>query len=107
MESTVQSLSFGSAWWVRPGWDEHDSQRYTRHVAYFNSTGVMAGSKIHMAGPVRGRVRFSISTGLDLHCNKTNVGRAFASRRYANIAKQTACSLFLAQIGMPYPCTGS
>jgi hypothetical protein len=77
MELTVQILSFGSAWWVRPGWDEQDSQRYTRHAAYFNSTGVMAGSKIHMAGPVRGLVRFNISSGLDLHSDETNVGRVF------------------------------
>jgi hypothetical protein len=77
MEQVVQIVSFGSAWWVRPGRDVGDSERYTRHAAYFNSTGVEVGSKIHTAGPVRGLVRFNVSSGLDPHDAQNNIGRIF------------------------------
>ncbi len=77
MELFVQIVSFGSAWWVRPGSNEHDAERYTKHAAYFNSTGVCRGSKIHTAGPVHGVIRFNVSSGLNPHCTQENVGRIF------------------------------
>lgn len=77
MVLVAQIVSFGSAWWVRPGRDVDDSERYTRHAAYFNSTGIKDGSKIHMAGPVRGMVRFNVSSGLDPHHTQNNIGRIF------------------------------
>lgn len=77
MEIVAQIVSFGSAWWVRPGWEVGDSGRYTRHAAYFNSTGIKDGSKIHTAGPVRGLVRFNISSGLDPHHTQSNIGKIF------------------------------
>jgi hypothetical protein len=77
MELTVQVLSFGSAWWVRPGGDEHDPWRFTHHAAYFNSTGIQQASKIHTAGPIRGVVRFNVSSGLDPHRTYSNIGQLF------------------------------
>jgi hypothetical protein len=77
MELVVQIVSFGSAWWVRPGREVGDSERYTRHAAYFNSTGIEIGGKIHTAGPVRGLVRFNVSSGLDPHHTQNNIGQVF------------------------------
>lgn len=77
MELAVQIVCFGSAWWVRPGADTLDPQRYGKHAAYFNSTGIEAGSKIHTAGPVHGVVRFNTSSGLDPHRTGDNIGAVF------------------------------
>lgn len=77
MQLLVQILSFGTAWWVRPGQNLHDSKRYTEHAAYFNSTGIEYGSKIHRDGPVAGLLRFNFSSGLDTHRTHTNIGRIF------------------------------
>ena len=77
MELFVQVLSFGSAWWVRPGWDERDPMRYTQHAAYFNSTGVRQSSKIHTDGPVKGLVRFNATSGLNPHHTQDNIGAIF------------------------------
>jgi hypothetical protein len=77
MQLMVQILSFGTAWWVRPGWDERDPERFTRHAAYFNSTGIEVGSKIHTDGPVHGLIRFNFSSGLDPHHTHVNIGRTF------------------------------
>lgn len=78
MGMTVQILSFGSAWWTRPGSDLKDPLRYTRHAAYFNSAAIAVGTKLHTAGPVAGLVRFNHSSGLDLRRTDTNIGRVFA-----------------------------
>jgi hypothetical protein len=77
MEQIVQVLSFGSAWWVRPGRDEQDPLRFTHHAAYFNSSGIQQASKIHMAGPIRGVVRFNVSSGLDPHRTHSNLEQLF------------------------------
>jgi hypothetical protein len=77
MELVVQVLSFGSAWWVRPGWDERDPLRYTEHAAYFNSTGVRQSSKLHTDGPVKGLVRFNSTSGLNPHRTQDNIGAVF------------------------------
>lgn len=77
VEWFVQVLSFGSAWWVRPARDPNDPERYTRHAAYFNASGIVQGSKVHVAGPVRGLVRFHVNSGLDPHCTNRNLGKIF------------------------------
>ena len=42
----VKIMEFGSNWWARFGRDPQDRYRYTRHAAYFNSTGVRCGGKM-------------------------------------------------------------
>lgn len=87
MELAVQVVNFGSAWWVRPGFNVRDPQRYAGHAAYFNSTGVEAGTKIHMAGPVRGLMRFNANSGLNPHRTFDNLGSIFCCtgiERYRN-----------------------
>ena len=55
----VKILEFGSNWWARFGRDPHDRYRYTRHAAYFNSTGVRCGSKMRRHWIVPGLIRFN------------------------------------------------
>ena len=55
----VKILEFGSNWWARFGRDPHDRYRYTRHAAYFNSTGVRCGSKMRRCWIVPGLIRFN------------------------------------------------
>ena len=55
----VKILKFGSSWWARFGRDPHDRYRFTRHAAYFNSTGLCAGSKVNRHWIVPGLIRFN------------------------------------------------
>lgn len=80
MELMVQILSFGSVWWVRPGWDENNPDRYTQHAAYFNTSGIRQGRRLHPSGPVRGLVRFNGSSGLNPHRAHDNIDRIFSFR---------------------------
>ncbi len=87
MELAVQIVSFGSAWWVRPGSDVRDPERYARHAAYFNAAGIEAGTKIHTDGPVHGVMRFNATSGLNPHRTFDNVGLIFCCttiERYRN-----------------------
>lgn len=55
----VKILEFGSNWWARFGRDPHDRYRYTRHAAYFNSTGMRCGNKMRRYWVVPGLIRFN------------------------------------------------
>src|SRR5438477_12785095 len=55
----VKILKFGSNWWARFGHDPSDRYRFTRHAAYFNSTGLCSGSKVRRHWIVPGLIRFN------------------------------------------------
>lgn len=55
----VMILGFGSNWWARFGRDANDRYRFTKHAAYFNSTGLSRGSKIQRYWVVPGLLRFN------------------------------------------------
>jgi|SRR5579864_7454967 len=55
----VQILDFGSNWWSRFRRDSRDPFRFTRHAAYFNSTGLRCGRKIRRYWILPGLVRFN------------------------------------------------
>jgi hypothetical protein len=55
----VKILGFGSNWWARFGRDPQDRYRYTRHAAYFNSTGVRCGKKMRRHWMIPGLIRFN------------------------------------------------
>jgi hypothetical protein len=55
----VTVISFGSNWWARFGRDVHDRYRFTRRAAYFNSTGLLSGSKVRRYWIVPGLLRFN------------------------------------------------
>ena len=55
----VQILKFGTNWWARYGRDPADRYRFTRHAAYFTSTGLRFGNKIRRHWIVPGLIRFN------------------------------------------------
>lgn len=55
----VKILGFGSSWWARFGRDPHDRHRFTRHAAYFNSTGVRCGNEVSRHWVLPGLIRFN------------------------------------------------
>jgi hypothetical protein len=55
----VMVLNFGTNWWARFGRDADDPYRFSRHAAYYNSTGVRCGSKIRRHWIVSGLLRFN------------------------------------------------
>jgi hypothetical protein len=42
----VKILQFGSNWWERFGQESDGLGRYTRHSAYYNSTGIRCSRKV-------------------------------------------------------------
>lgn len=73
----VKILGFGSSWWCRFGRDPHDRFRYTRHAAYFNSTGVRCGNKIKRHWVLPGLIRFDGVGDFNPHFPSRSVGQTF------------------------------
>jgi len=73
----VKILEFGSNWWARFGRDSHDHHRYTRHAAYFNSTGVRCGNKMRRYWVVPGLIRFNGVGDFNPHFPSRAVGEVF------------------------------
>lgn len=76
----VKILEFGSSWWSKAGHDPEDPYRYTRHAAYYNSTGVRCGSrgqKIQHHWIVPGLVRFNGVGSFNLNFPDRSIGRVF------------------------------
>jgi hypothetical protein len=73
----VKVLSFGTNWWARFGSDPNDDHRYTRHAAYYNSTGIRCGRKIRRHWIVPGLIRFNGAGGFNPHLPNRSIGRTF------------------------------
>lgn len=73
----VQILNFGSNWWARFGRNPFDHYRFTRHAAYFNSTGLRFGSKIRRHWIVPGLIRFNGVGDFNPHFPGRSVGTTF------------------------------
>lgn len=67
MEMLVRILGVGSEWWVRPGHDQSDPLRFTKHAAYFNTTAFPHGSKFRRSWKVPGVLRFNGNSRIDPH----------------------------------------
>jgi hypothetical protein len=73
----VQVLSFGTNWWARFGRDADDPHRFTRHAAYYNSTGVRCGSKIRRHWIISGLIRFNGVGNFNPNLPDRAIGRTF------------------------------
>jgi hypothetical protein len=73
----VQILKFGSNWWARFGCDPLDQYRFTRHAAYFNSTGLRFGNKIRRHWIVPGLIRFNGVGDFNPQFADRSVGKTF------------------------------
>jgi len=73
----VQVLSFGSNWWARFGRNIDDPHRFTRHAAYYNSTGVRCGSKVRRHWIISGLIRFNGIGDFNPNLPDRAIGRTF------------------------------
>ena len=77
MEMLVRILGVGSEWWVRPGHDQYDPLRFTKHAAYFNTTAFPHGSKFRRSWKVPGVLRFNGNSRIDPHWPNEVLGCIF------------------------------
>lgn len=73
----VKVLNFGTNWWARFGHDPDDPHRFTRHAAYYNSTGVRCGRKVRRHWIVSGLVRFNGVGDFNPHLPNRSIGHTF------------------------------
>ena len=73
----VKVLSFGTNWWARFGRDADDPHRFTRHAAYYNSTGVRCGGKVRRHWTTSGLVRFNGVGDFNPNFPERAIGRTF------------------------------
>jgi hypothetical protein len=70
-------MDFGTNWWARFGSDPADPDRYTRHAAYYNSTGVRCGRKVRRHWIVPGLIRFNGMGDFNPRRPHLSLGRTF------------------------------
>ena len=73
----VHVLSFGTNWWARFGRDIDDPHRFTRHAAYYNSTGVRCGGKVRRHWIIPGLIRFNGAGDFNPNVPDRAVGHTF------------------------------
>ncbi len=73
----VKVLNFGTNWWARFGRDPEDPYRFSRHAAYYNSTGVRCGSKIRRHWITSGLLRFNGIGDFNPNLPERAIGRTF------------------------------
>ena len=73
----VRVLNFGSNWWARFGRDPEDPLRFTRHAAYYNSTGVRCGSKVRRHWVTSGLIRFNGVGDFNPNLPERAIGQTF------------------------------
>jgi hypothetical protein len=73
----VKVLSFGTNWWARFGRHPFDFHRFTRHAAYYNSTGVRCGRKVRRHWVIPGLIRFNGAGGFNPHLPNRSLGCTF------------------------------
>ena len=73
----VKILNFGSNWWARFGKDVNDRYRFTRHAAYFNSTGLRSGNHVRRHWIVAGLIRFNGVSGFNPHFPNRALNKSF------------------------------
>ena len=75
----VKVLHFGCNWWARFGSDRTDPLAFTRHAAYYNSTGIQCGSKIRRHWIVPGLIRFNGASDFHPDLPSRSLGHTFLS----------------------------
>jgi hypothetical protein len=73
----VKVLNFGTNWWARFGRGANDPYRFSRHAAYYNSTGVRCGSKIRRHWITSGLLRFNGIGDFNPNLPDRSIGKTF------------------------------
>jgi len=87
----VKVLNFGTNWWARFGRDAEDPYRFSRHAAYYNSTGVRCGSKIRRHWITSGLLRFNGVGDFNPNLPKRAIGRTFVCSDLPKPSAETGC----------------
>lgn len=74
----VRILAFGCNRWRRFGRDPQDPLRYSKHAAFYISTGIKCGSKIRRHWIVPGLIRFNGASGFGNHDINYWIGKTFS-----------------------------
>lgn len=74
----VKILGFGCNWWRRFGRNSQDPLRYSKHAAFYNSTGIKCGSKMRRHWIVPGLIRFNGANGFASHDMSFWIGKTFS-----------------------------
>ena len=98
----VTILHFGCNWWARFGQDPADPHRYTRHAAYYNSTGIRCGNKVRRHWIVPGLVRFNGAGDFNPHLPSRSLGHTFMT---SNVDFLFGGNRLLLKRRMPGPCS--
>lgn len=75
----LRCLSFGSLWWLRPGKDKDDSQRYVERAALFNTTGFLRRANTRRLWLVAGVIRINAGMHPDARDAGAFMGKAYES----------------------------
>jgi hypothetical protein len=73
----VKVLGFGTNWWARFGRDRDDPLRFTRHAAYYNSTGFRCGRAVRRHWVYSGLIRFNGVGDFNPNYPERALGRIF------------------------------
>lgn len=73
----VKILQFGSNWWARFGRGMNDRYRFTKHAAYYNSSGVLCGSKMRRHWVIPGLIRFNGVGDFNPNDRARSIGKVF------------------------------
>ena len=80
----VTITAFGTNWWRRFGSDPEDRFRYTKHAAFYNSTGVQCGKKVRRHWVIPGLIRFNGAGNFAAHDLTRYIGRTFSCTEPVN-----------------------
>jgi hypothetical protein len=75
----LRCISFGSLWWLRPGDDKEDSQRFAARAALFNTTGFIQRRRTRRLWMVAGVVRINAGMHSDSWGAEAFMGKAYES----------------------------
>lgn len=73
----VSILGFGSIWEQRIGKDSSDPFRYSRHAAFYNTTGIRIGDKYKYLWKLGGKIRFQGGSAFDSARTANNLNCVF------------------------------
>lgn len=73
----VSLQGFGSVWEQRAGRDPADPFRFSRHAAFYNTTGISVNGTTHYRWVLGGKVRFDGSSWFDSATPKNNIDSVF------------------------------
>jgi hypothetical protein len=73
----IRIVSFGTNWWAMRSNRVDDPFCFRRKAAYFNSTALMSGRRLHHCAIFSGQIRFNSKSGFDPEFPLRAIGKTF------------------------------